>query len=137
MSGLSVRIFCSASTPSPAVPMTWNAPLDSMISAMSLRMKALSSTTRTVEAVSVGSATRSLVLPEDTLTRIHGGEQASSLTQERLDLAKHEDSTWCKHAMEAGEERILCFALEVDDHVSAQDEMDVVERRLVGEQVVA
>ena len=55
MSGLSARIFSSPSMPSAALPITWKIPLDSTNSAMSLRMKALSSTTSTVVRPSIAA----------------------------------------------------------------------------------
>src|SRR6266446_1160934 len=138
ISGLRARIFCNASTPSPAVPITQNGPLDSTISAISLRMNALSSTTNTVAAFSVISVTTiGLDLPEDAFARIHGRKEGPRFTEEAFDFSENEEPARSERAMECREECVLCRAFEVDDHVATEDEMGVLGPWLAGEEIVA
>src|SRR6266404_305724 len=138
ISGLSARIFCNASTPSPAVPITRNGPLDSTISAISLRMNALSSTTNTVAALSVISVTTiGLDLSEDAFARIHGRKEGPRFTEEAFDLSEDEEPARSERPMECREQCVLCRAFEVNDHVATQDEMGVFGSWLVGEEIVA
>src|SRR6266550_2166593 len=138
ISGLRARIFCNASTPSPAVPITRNGPLDSTISAISLRMNALSSTTNTVAALSVISVTTiGLDLPEDAFARIHRRKEGPRFTKEAFYLSENEEPARSERAMKRREQCVLCRAFEVDNHVATEDEMRVLGPWPVGEEIAA
>src|SRR5437868_2156747 len=135
MSGLRTRIRCRASTPSPAVPTTWNIPLDSTSSAMSFRMKALSSTTSTVVRFSFAAVMIKLDLAEDPLARVDRREKISRLAEKGFDFSQHQKSARRQRPMHFEEQRVLRFALEVDDDVAAEQEVNVFYRKPVAEQV--